>query len=265
MPTYGELSPPASRSMNEVQSVLTGAIPAARNKPLHITLVAGPKDHGLGEHDYPAWQRAWKQLLEMDDTVQVTTADPWPVKSDLESADVLVFYQQGAWNSDRARDIDSYLRRGGGVVYVHYAVDGGTDPSGFAERIGLAWKGGHSKFRHGALGVEFQHESRHPIARNLKHVHFYDESYWNLIGSPREIQLLASGVEEGKPQPLFWTREPNSGGRVFVSIPGHFAWTFDDPIFRVLLLRGIAWSADQSVDRFNELVFPGARIAVDQP
>ena len=61
-------------------------------------------------------------------------------------------------------------------------------------------------------------------------------------------------------QPLFWTLEP-SKGRVFVSIPGHFAWTFDDPLFRLLLLRGIAWAAGEPVDRFNELAPLGARIA----
>jgi hypothetical protein len=48
---------------------------------------------------------------------------------------------------------------------------------------------------------------------------------------------------------------------VFVSIPGHFSWTFDDPLFRVLLLRGIAWAAREPVDRFNDLVWPGAELA----
>lgn len=42
-------------------------------------------------------------------------------------------------------------------------------------------------------------------------------------------------------------------GRVFVSIPGHYSWTFGDPLFRILLLRGIAWSAGEPVDRFNPL------------
>ena len=30
---------------------------------------------------------------------------------------------------------------------------------------------------------------------------------------------------------------------------------------RTLLLRGIAWSAKEPVDRFNELVWPGASVA----
>jgi type 1 glutamine amidotransferase len=52
-----------------------------------------------------------------------------------------------------------------------------------------------------------------------------------------------------------------SRGRVFVSIPGHFTWTFDDPLYRILVLRGIAWSAREDVNRFNELATIGARVA----
>jgi type 1 glutamine amidotransferase len=62
-----------------------------------------------------------------------------------------------------------------------------------------------------------------------------------------------------------WTFEPKIGGHVFVSIPGHFAWTFDDPIFRSLLLRGIAWTANEPVDRFNDLILPGARVKTNAP
>ena len=71
--------------------------------------------------------------------------------------------------------------------------------------------------------------------------------------------MLAVGLEEKTPQPLLWTRQSGKG-RVFVSIPGHYTWTFDDPLFRVLLLRGLAWTAGESVDRFNELATLGARL-----
>jgi putative heme-binding domain-containing protein len=263
MPVYGEQQPPPPRKFREVEAVLAGAVRLAQKPNVHVVLVSGPKDHGLGEHDYPAWQKAWRRLLEMDDSVRVTIAEPWPTAEDLRSADVLVFYQQGSWTPDRARDVDAYLRRGGGLVYIHFAVDGGADGAGFAERIGLAWQGGRAKWRHGPLDVEFVPRSEHPIARNLDHVHFHDESYWNLVGSTDHVKLLATGIEEGQPQPLFWTHEPKIGGRVFVSIPGHFAWTFDDPIFRILLLRGIAWAAEEPVDRFNALVLPGARVTED--
>jgi putative heme-binding domain-containing protein len=259
MPNYGPLLPPAPRTMDEVNAVLAGAPETVSTRPLHLVLVAGRKDHGPGEHDYPAWKTAWQQLLSMADGTRVTAADDWPPVDELGSADVLVFYQQGTWTPQRARDIDQFLARGGGLVYIHYAVDGGQDAPGFAQRIGLAWRGGASKFRHGPLDVDFAPGSDHPVARNFGQVHFHDESYWNLLGDPQKINLLASGVEDGSPQPLFWTTTSGKG-RVFVSIPGHFAWTFDDPLFRILMLRGIAWSAGEPVDRFNALVTPGARI-----
>jgi type 1 glutamine amidotransferase len=72
--------------------------------------------------------------------------------------------------------------------------------------------------------------------------------------------VLGSGDEDGKPRPLFWTRSQGKG-RVFVSSPGHYTWSFDDPLFRLLLLRGIAWTAGESVDRFHELTTLGARIS----
>jgi putative heme-binding domain-containing protein len=259
MPNYGPLPPPAPRTMAEVEAVLAGAPAEVATRPLHVVLVAGRKDHGPGEHDYPAWQNVWKYLLAMAEKTRVTTADTWPNKDDLASADVLVFYQQGTWTPERARDIDGFLARGGGLVYIHYAVDGGQDASGFAQRIGLAWQGGRSKFRHGALDIDFSPGKDHPIARNFDQVHFHDESYWNLLGDPQRIHLLGTGIEDGTPQPLFWTATSGKG-RIFVSILGHFSWTFDDPLFRTLLLRGIAWSAREPVDRFNELVTPGARI-----
>jgi type 1 glutamine amidotransferase len=246
--------------VKEVRAVLAGApSPAKPTRKIRVVLVAGRKDHGPGEHDYPAWKKAWAKLLGMADRVTVETADDWPAPAQLKAADVLVFYQQGKWTRQRARDMDAFLARGGGAVYIHYAVDGGSDAPGFAQRIGLAWQGGKSKFRHGPLELGFDTGGKHPVARNLDRVQFHDESYWQLVGDPKQIHLLASGKEDGKDQPLFWTLEPGKG-RVFVSIPGHFAWTFDDPLFRVLLLRGIAWAAREPVDRFNDLVVAGARL-----
>ena len=259
MPQYGEYAPPPPRRQSEVEAVLRGA-PAEppQAQPMHVVLVAGKQDHPTGQHDYPAWQNVWRELLAMSAGTTVSTAMQWPAADDFAKADVIVFYQRGDWTPQRAKEIDAYLARGGGLVYIHWAVDGRADAAGFAQRIGMAWDGETAKYRHGAIDLKF-HGDDHPIARNFEKLHLFDESYWRLTGDPNGIRLLASGNEEGEPQPLFWTFEPGQG-RVFVSILGHFAWTFDDPLFRVLLLRGIAWAARQPVDRFNELVTAGARI-----
>ena len=88
----------------------------------------------------------------------------------------------------------------------------------------------------------------------------HDESYWKLTGDEKRVQVLARSREDGKDWPQVWTRQAGKG-RVVGLIPGHYNWTFDDPLFRVLLLRSMAWAVGEPVDRFNELVWPGARVA----
>jgi type 1 glutamine amidotransferase len=128
-----------------------------------------------------------------------------------------------------------------------------------AQRIGLAALGGKIRYRHGELDIDFAPGADHPIARNLSRVRWVDESYWALAGDPSKLAVLGTSVEDDQPQPQFWTVE-RGRGRVFVSIPGHYMWTFDDPVFRTVLLRGIAWAGRRDVDRFNALVTLDARV-----
>ena len=252
---------PKPRTVAEVNAVLAGApSPPAKTRPIRVVLVAGAKDHGPGEHDYPAWLREWKELLGAADNIEVVTAMEWPAKEEFQNADAMVFYQRGTWDAKRAAEIDAFLERGGGVTYIHWAVDGGKDPVGFAKRIGLAAGPPGIKFRHGPLDLEFNTGAKHPVARNLDKLHLVDESYWKMTGELKKDRVIAWGREDNEPQPLFWSLE-HGKGRVFVSIPGHYSWSFDDPLFRVLLLRGIAWTAKEPVDRFNDLVWPGADVA----
>ena len=102
-------------------------------KQMRITLVAGKKDHGPGEHDYPAWQIAWKELLKSLDKLEVATAWEWPAEEDFAKSDVLVFYRHGDWSEEKAKQIDAFLKRGGGLVYIHWAVDGGQGLGGLRE------------------------------------------------------------------------------------------------------------------------------------
>ncbi len=252
---------PPPRRRAEVDAVRKGADVMARStKRLHILLAAGPKDHGPGEHDYPLWQRRWKKLLAVADNVEIDVADGWPSPDQWRKNDVVVFYSDNpGWTEQKAPELDAFLNRGGGLVYIHYAVDGHNSAEALAARIGLAWRGNHSKFRHGPLELTFP-DAAHPITRGFTRLALFDESYWDLIGDPARIHLLAGGTEEGKMQPLVWTREQGHG-RVMVSIPGHFTWTFDDPLFRILLLRGICWTAHEPVDRLSRLATLGARIA----
>jgi putative heme-binding domain-containing protein len=252
---------PPARTRAEVEAVLKSTSPAAASspRPLRIVLVGGPKDHGPGEHDYPAWQKRWSTLLALAENVRVDQADGWPSTEQWSGADVVVFYSANpAWSADKAPQLDEFLARGGGMVLLHYAVNGRAAPDAWADRIGLAWRDGQSKFRHGPVDLTIR-DTAHPIMRGLQTVHFEDESYWNLAGDASRIHVLADASEEGQPRPLLWTAQPGRG-RVVVSILGHYAWTFDDPQFRVIVLRAIAWSAGDDPDRLTPLATIGARI-----
>lgn len=255
---------PPARSRAELDAVLSSREPLpAQLKPMHIVLCAGPKDHGKGEHDYPMWQRRWSKLLAMSEGVTVSTADKWPSAEQFAKADVICFFNNNpAWSEDKGKELDSYLARGKGVVYFHWAVEARGDAEAFARRIGLASNSAMLKFRHGPLDFQF---TKHPLAKGFNatsftKAKFIDESYWQFRGDEKNVNLLASSMEDGQLRPQLWTRNVGPG-RVFVSIPGHYNWTFDDPVFRVLALRGICWAAGQPVDRLTDLAPIGARIA----
>jgi putative heme-binding domain-containing protein len=259
MPLDSPLDAPPVRSRAEVTAVLEGSVPVTSPKPLRIVLVDGEKDHGPGEHDYPAWKERWVQLLAAAENVTVTAVREFPSDDDLASADTIVFFQRGSFADRRPAAMDAFLKRGGGAVYIHWAVDGRDRAVEFSRRIGLAALGGSIGFRHGPVDLTMHHRD-HPILRNFESLSLHDESYWKLSGNPTDVTILATSDEEGMATPQVWVKEQGKG-RVFVSIPGHYSWTFDDPLFRILLLRGIAWAAHEPVDRFNELVTPGARMS----
>ena len=114
------------------------------------------------------------------------------------------------------------------------------------------------RFRHGPLELEFP-DAKHPITHGFTKTRFVDESYWQMTGDPKKVHVLATAVEDGQPRPLLWTHRRGKG-RVFVSIMGHYTWTFDDPLFRVLVLRGLAWAAGEPAERLTGLATVGARV-----
>src|SRR5688572_21036526 len=74
---------PKPRPAPDVHAVMAGApTPPLPTRKVRILLVAGKKDHGPGEHDYPAWQKAWAALFGQADKVDVATAWEWPERDE---------------------------------------------------------------------------------------------------------------------------------------------------------------------------------------
>ena len=144
MPLESPLTAPPLRTQAEVTAALAGSPEvAAATRPLQLVLVDGPKDHGPGEHDYPAWKSAWEDLLSAADNVTVSTAHEFPSDEQLASADVLLFFQKGSFDKERPAKLDAFLARGGGAVYIHWAVNGNDRGAGILETDRLCimgWK-----------------------------------------------------------------------------------------------------------------------------
>src|SRR5438445_8844669 len=107
---------PPPRSREEVQAILAKA-PKHEGalRHLNILLVAGPKDHGPGEHDYPRWQKEWAPLMSKAENVSITTAFGWPKAEDWNGVDLAVFYLKTKWTASQLSDIKAIQDRGAGV------------------------------------------------------------------------------------------------------------------------------------------------------
>ncbi|HEY2952653.1 MAG TPA: ThuA domain-containing protein, partial [Verrucomicrobiae bacterium] len=252
------IPPPRTRADIAAFLPSPGATPD-QPAPLRVLLSAGQKDHGVDEHDYPVWLDRWTRLLALADNVSVASCLGFPTRDQLAAADVTVFNSANTgWDLKAAGLLDEYQQRGGGLVYLHWGIEGGKEAEALAECIGLAFNA--SAFRHGEMELDFT-GATHPITQGFSRLRLTDESYWALRGDPARVSVLATAMEDRQPRPQLWTLQRHKG-RVFGSIPGHYTWTFDDPLYRVLVLRGLAWAAGQAdVNRLVELAPVGARLA----
>ena len=269
-------------------------------RPLHVVLLADVKDHGPEAHDYPRWQKRWARLLggkaagtdakqvnlhgpPIGDLatvgagapkVKVTTAWKWPSDEQLRTADLIAMfcYRSGgpnrAWSDRQVERLEAYFARGGGFVAIHpatYTLRKLADSPRVAALTGLGFDR-TIRWRHGKLTLAIAAPG-HPICLGLpKTIDLDDEPYWPPVGDRSKATVLATsdesvkkGSPETAPQPLFWTAR-HGKGRIFTCVPGHFTWTFDDPLVRILLLRGMAWAAGESPYRLDPLVLRGARV-----
>ena len=255
--TFLQREPPI-RSPMDIQSLLpkskaTGSTinesPVSNPHPFRLVLVASPQDHGIGQHDYPAWQTNWNHWLGAISNVQVETAWLWPSPEQFRQADVLILYfWNHDWSKERLLELTRYQARGGGLVLIHSAVIADQEPEMLAGIIGLAAQPGKTGYRHTPFELQFlPHDLTRGFPTSLP---FLDEPYWPMIGEPKSVQILATCEMEGQARPMVWTFEKGTA-RTFASIPGHYRWTLDDPYWRLLIVRAIAWCGHRPEDELE--------------
>ena len=285
--TYG-VETPELRSRAEVEAVLGQAPKPATDaglRPLTLLFAGGAKDHPPRSHSHDVLPKRWKVLLggagpgdevvtnmyrpQVEaDRALITAGSPhvkalstleWPTEGQFASADVIVLYQHPKCLSDakHQQQIEAFLNRGGGLVLSHYVLWNASPP--LADLLGLA-KGTDSRYKHKVVTLKLP-QSPHPIMHGLPGTFTVaDECFWNLQGDRSKVTALATSDEivgdQIRAEPVIWAYERGKG-RVVASTLGHFDWTFDDPFFRTILLRGIAWAAGESPYRFDPLILRG--------
>jgi type 1 glutamine amidotransferase len=245
------------------------AVPGAQaplpGAPLRVLIYAGLKTHAVGQHDYPQFLADWSKILT-DRGAYVTGGLQFPSPRDLASADVMVMYKGDAGYlgvEDRAA-LDSFMRRGGGLVSLHDALCG-PEPEAFAAIVGGAKKHGEVNYTLEADVPYTIVDTASPIMQGMTAFTIKDEAFFNMTWSKTpEIKVLATATmaatpsakgHEGEVVPQIWTYEkslaPAPTGlpyRAFVWMQGHNYANFALPHVQTMLLRGIAWAGKRPVD-----------------
>lgn len=244
--------------------------PATRRQaaaPLRVFLRGGPKNHGPagnGLHDSEVWVREWGPLLT-GRGARVDGGLDFPTPAQLENTDVLVMFAANAGTilGEQRAALETFLRRGGGIVCLHDAVVTAREPQWFKTIVGGSWENGVAKYFEGE-NTYYYVNSEHPVTRGASNFTIADEVYWNLHMMP-DAQVLAVSMQPPSTTgavtasstipnliPQMWVYHGQLPGgqpyRAFVSLLGHHFRTFASPHVRAIVLRGIAWAGNRPAD-----------------
>lgn len=245
--------------------------------PLRVFLRCGPKTHGPGDHDHPAFARDWQPMLtQAGMKVSVGDADAkgaqtFPSDEELARTDVLVIHRQGGgdFKPDERDRVAKFAARGGGFVVIHAGAVAGNDASAdfYKDLVGGSWRQKVTKWREGPMQLSFV-DKGHVISKGVADFGMKDEVYYDM-DLRADIHPLANAptpkkVGDGfEAQTQVWAYEKPGAQRAFVFVPGHTYMNFSRPDVKLLLFRGIAWAgghaSPQSFDQAASLqicVFP---------
>ena len=250
---------------------------AADGPKKKIVLIAGHKSHGYAGHEFNAGCLLLKRSLDenVPGVETVVHLNGWPQDPRaLNDADCIVLYMDGGSGhpvNTRLEEVDRLMKKGVGLVGLHYAVE---VPKGKPGNYFLDWIGGYfetfwSVNPHWTM-KQPQLAKDHPITRGVKPFTVNDEWYYNmrfregmggvtpiLTATPPESTRRSESsmrggnpavfARRGMPEVEAWARERPGGGRGFGFTGGHTHWNWGHDDFRKLVLNAIVWCAGVEV------------------
>ena len=266
---------PVKRDPAEIERIVGPLGKREPSRDLNIVWLwcADDNYHTKETHEYAkVMDRYVNALLPRVPRVTAVSAKNFPTKEQWEKADLVVCYcwptRNGKWDYEL---VDAFQKRGGGLIFIHMALQEGSGAE-LSKRIGMAW-GGNTRWGVLPTPVTLTDAAlKSPIFESFPaKFDLADEFYWQLRGDPQGLTPLVvapagSAIEnkplygppkieelDGKQWPVMWTKEEGRS-RVFVTAAGHNYFTFEDPYFRIILLRAMAWTMNESFDPFKPLV-----------
>ena len=248
-----------------------------------VVFVAGKPSHGFFAHEHIAGCRLLaSQLNEAKVGIEaiVVADNGYPNDpSVFDDAAAIVVYCDGGGGhllNKALKDFDQVMKRGVGLVCIHYAVELPKGESGdrFLEWIGGYFEPNWSVNPHWT--AKFAKLPEHPITRGVKPFAINDEWYYHMRFRPNmqgitpiltdlpgqetlsrrdgphsgNPDVRAAVLERKEPQHVGWAYErgedyKNGRGFGFTGGHNHINWGQDD--FRRLVLNAIVWSAKVEV------------------
>jgi type 1 glutamine amidotransferase len=253
---------------------------AANAADKKIVLIAGPQSHGPGEHEHRAGCLLLKSCLDnVKGVTSVVYSNGWPQNAEeaFAGADTILIYSDGGGGhpflqGDRLLTLDKLMKKGVGMVAVHYAVEP-TKEKG--EKEFLDWIGGAFEIHYSVNPhwmAEFKDLPKHPITQGVNPFKIQDEWYFYMrfrdgmkgvtpilsAVAPPTTMDRRDGPHEGNPQVresvkrgdkqhMAWAAERADGGRGFGFTGAHFHRNWGNDDFRKLMLNAILWTAKADV------------------
>jgi len=246
----------------------------ARRGGRKIVLIAGKKSHGPGHHEYDKGARLLQACLEGSSNTRgyrtEVHTDGWPADPRaLEDAATLFFYCDGSDHSeaahpmlqpDRLSQLDRLMKKGVGLVALHYTVFVPREKAG--DRF-LEWLGGYFDYETGPPPQRWYskigtHTTRvqpgaptHPVCRGISPFELREEYYYRMRfreGDSRRTPILTTPIPgEPEAQEVAWAVKRRDGGRGFAFTGGHFHDNWRVEGFRKLVLNALVWTAGGEV------------------
>lgn len=246
-----------------------------------IVLIPGFDSHGIGAHEFLGGTRLLAKLLNeyVPGVEAIVTEQGWPKDiSILNEAATIVLYCDGGDEHvilPHMAHIEMLMRKGVGIVNLHYAVE---IPKGEGGNNFLRWLGGYFELNYSVNPFwtpEIIRLPHHPITRGVQPFQVSDEWYYHLRfveNDKKLVQILEalppsttldrpdgpysnnafvreSVLMKKEPQTIAWAYERSGGGRGFGFTGAHVHknWMNDD--FRKIVLNAIIWTSKIKVPR----------------